>query len=854
MRKALILLFTFIFTLIVFKNASALQSTAYNISSITIDGNLNEWGSASSYNVNKVTQGTTENTATFRAMWNNNNLFVAVQVSDNLLVNDSADLFDDDSIEIYIDGLNDKSGPYNSDDKQYVISINKSIVDYGVGITQKSFPVAISRTGNGYILEIGIPFSDIGITASDNKIIGFDIGVNDDDNGGIKDGQISWNGDGTGYMSTAQFGDLVLKGSAKYNVYGQLKDKFLSPVQAIISVDSLTSTTEPNGSYYLSAPSGINNLQYNISNFIIPNFYIKLPSININSDLRDPVNNVTQYTPQNNRFNISFSFDSSKTHLVQTYSIDRPRRVIINGTTATEVSSLSQLRGNNWFYNSTESRIYVNTTSATQQANCGNGQCEFGETQSNCCSDCGCPTGQTCVSNVCQSSSTSYSYIITISGSYYQVLNGTTNAVLYQSTSSSAAFNYLLGSSGIASDGATVYIEAGAYSVPSSWTIYKNSIYITCQSGAVLTKNAGTNDAVIAVYGSNNIIDGITIDGNWLNQSPPASTYLAQSGADSNKVGVLYYGSASNNLIKNSIIHGCRAFGVKGQWDATGGNNGVINSIIYDIGANGLSTAMPAITSNNGDYFVNNEVYNCNDVGIDSYGYNTKITGNYVHDIGTNTAMYGFVNSGWGIAIESGGGTGNGAYVLIAGNTVANCIHGDGNAACGIVVQGSGSLLNVLIVGNTVTNIQSIGISLAGWYGSASNNIVEYNTINTAQYGIRIGSGSSNTIYGINYSNCNTNFYNGGTGTITTPPSITAVTVTSSPEGAGFVTANGVAGYAGSYSRSPYTFYATVGSSVAFVANNVSEHTFISWSDRGAQSHTILVPPSYTTYTATYSA
>jgi len=35
---------------------------------------------------------------------------------------------------------------------------------------------------------------------------------------------------------------------------------------------------------------------------------------------------------------------------------------------------------------------------------CGNGICEstLGETQSNCCVDCGCPPGQTCVNNVCQ--------------------------------------------------------------------------------------------------------------------------------------------------------------------------------------------------------------------------------------------------------------------------------------------------------------------------------------------------------------------------------------------------------------------------------------------------------------------
>ena len=75
---------------------------------------------------------------------------------------------------------------------------------------------------------------------------------------------------------------------------------------------------------------------------------------------------------------------------------------------------------------------------------------------------------------------------------------------------------------------------------------------------------------------------------------------------------------------------------------------------------------------------------------------------------------------------------------------------------------------------------------------------------------------TDNTVYGNTYSGCGTNFVNGGSGTITSAPSVVAVTVTSSPTGVGFVTANGSAGYAGSYSTSPYIFYDTVGNSVKF--------------------------------------
>ena len=442
-------------------------------------------------------------------------------------------------------------------------------------------------------------------------------------------------------------------------------------------------------------------------------------------------------------------------------------------------------------------------------------------------------------------SPTQYTYIMSVSGSNYQILDGVTRAVLQQSTSSSQAFNYLLGSSGVASDSETLYIEAGAYAVPSTaWQLYKNYITITCESGVVLTKAGSTTTPVIAVYGSHNVIDNIEIDGNWLNQSPAWNQYLAQDGSDSDKVGILYYSSASYNLVMNSIIHGCRAYGIKGQWQATGHDNGAVNCTIYDIGANGWSTAMPAVAQDVGDFCTHCEVYNCGDVGIDVYGYNSIITDNYVHDIGEDVAMWGFNNAGWGIAVESGGGTGSGTYILIAGNTVQDCDNGDGSGGAGIAVEGSSSFQYVLIIGNTVTNSEWVGMRL-----HMQNGIVSYNTVSGySQYGINLISGSGNTVYGNTGS-----FHDGASGTITTPPSITAVTVTSSPTGTGFVTANGVAGYAGSYSIAPYTFYAAVGSSVTLVANTVSGYTFNNWSDGGAQSHTITVPSSYQTYTATYS-
>lgn len=195
-------------------------------------------------------------------------------------------------------------------------------------------------------------------------------------------------------------------------ICGRLINKTGSSVHATISADSLSNTTDSYGNYFLYVTPGVYDLKYEILDFIISNFYIKLPSLNINSNLMDPINSVSQYPSQNNLFNISFSFDNTKSKIVNTYSSYKPNRVIIDGTTTTEVFSLSQLRNYTWLYNSTENRLYINSTyvqpfqprcsDGTQYGKCNNSYkpkyCKNGVLIDNC-SYCGCNSGYNCLTN-----------------------------------------------------------------------------------------------------------------------------------------------------------------------------------------------------------------------------------------------------------------------------------------------------------------------------------------------------------------------------------------------------------------------------------------------------------------------
>jgi hypothetical protein len=73
--------------------------------------------------------------------------------------------------------------------------------------------IVVQRTSNatGYTLEIEIPWAALnGAPSQVGKTIGFDIGVNDDANGGTREGQLMLYGTVNNHLNTAGFGDLTL--------------------------------------------------------------------------------------------------------------------------------------------------------------------------------------------------------------------------------------------------------------------------------------------------------------------------------------------------------------------------------------------------------------------------------------------------------------------------------------------------------------------------------------------------------------------------------------------------------------------------------------------------------------------
>ena len=233
------------------------------------------------------------------------------------------------------------------------------------------------------------------------------------------------------------------------------------------------------------------------------------------------------------------------------------------------------------------------------------------------------------------------------------MVNGTTGQIVFQSTNSSQVFSNAVRNCSL---GGSIDVETGTYTVNTLWWMYKaNGITLNFDNGATLVAGNGIDTSVLALFNSNNdIINGITINGNAANQviNGPTKSPINPGGqtvSPANPDGV--YIGGSNDKISNAIIYDCREMGVTicadGFYVANAVHSGVENSQLYDCGWNGFSATGGLCDQN--CYCLNNQIWGCGDVGASTYGVGTQIMGNYVHDLNGTTGGGG--NAEWGIAV-----------------------------------------------------------------------------------------------------------------------------------------------------------------------------------------------------------
>jgi hypothetical protein len=179
-----------------------------------IDGQLSDWPAAESIELTRYTAytfvGTIEDTndlsSLIRSGWDDQHVYFAIQVTDDVVIADSTDVWRDDGVEIGLDGLNDDYA-WGWDDHQYAIVVDGRQTDRGTATSDIN--AAVYRYEGGYNIEVAIPMSKlIGGSPISGTVMGFTIGLHDDDDGGSWDAYLIWQGTNTS-SSPQEFGDLL---------------------------------------------------------------------------------------------------------------------------------------------------------------------------------------------------------------------------------------------------------------------------------------------------------------------------------------------------------------------------------------------------------------------------------------------------------------------------------------------------------------------------------------------------------------------------------------------------------------------------------------------------------------------
>jgi len=199
--------------------------------SITIDGMVDgsEWDTASDFtSIDSIVSGSAnisginDYSADFKVAWDSDNLYVLFQVTDDARWSDSSDgtasindSYQDDSVELYFDVNNSGSGGLGTanGNYQFRFSLDTSEIEYYPADNEPQGSIFYANNDStNYVLETAIPWSTLGISSVTlGTTIGFDVAVNDDDDGAARDTQAYWTAtSGDAWDDASYWGELSL--------------------------------------------------------------------------------------------------------------------------------------------------------------------------------------------------------------------------------------------------------------------------------------------------------------------------------------------------------------------------------------------------------------------------------------------------------------------------------------------------------------------------------------------------------------------------------------------------------------------------------------------------------------------
>jgi endo-1,4-beta-xylanase len=146
-----------------------------------IDGTVDRvWNHARTITTNVQVIGTGGATATAKLLWDSGHLYVLAMVTDPVLDESSANTFEQDSVELFVDPGNFKNTGFRDQDGQYRISFsNKQTIsgNFNAFAIANNLHSATRVVPGGYLVEASIDLPTI--HPAPGTLIGFDLQVND---------------------------------------------------------------------------------------------------------------------------------------------------------------------------------------------------------------------------------------------------------------------------------------------------------------------------------------------------------------------------------------------------------------------------------------------------------------------------------------------------------------------------------------------------------------------------------------------------------------------------------------------------------------------------------------------------
>ena len=185
---------------------------------LSLDGYLTEWvgrpalyldRDTANYSLRTPRPSLTDLSGDIYCAWQDNDLIFAARVTDDVLNRDSTNIWDDDGLEIGIDGLGKGLNWGGADDHQFTVVTDGTVKDLGANTEAAAIARPVS---GGWAVELRLPASILQMGALfEGRSIRFNVGLNDDDDGGSRDDWLVWRGNSTN-SNSQNFGTLILTG------------------------------------------------------------------------------------------------------------------------------------------------------------------------------------------------------------------------------------------------------------------------------------------------------------------------------------------------------------------------------------------------------------------------------------------------------------------------------------------------------------------------------------------------------------------------------------------------------------------------------------------------------------------